>query len=415
MNILTLKNETFDNFLLKSHQIFKEDLVKALERYDKDIYCSIDHNRFNLIRIDERTILTTYGILTFKRRYYFDTFLEEYCYLLDNKLQIPKSKRMSNELILKILDLASIMSYKEVGEHLSNEFVISKYSVWKAINDVLLETYFDVCIDRKDYKVHVQIDEKYIGMVKTKNKRKYYTVTIFAGLKNNGRVNTLLNKTVVSSASLNDIKQKVNDLLINRYKVKEDEEIFISGDFATYIQHFGESITCCKSKYVPDRFHVYKTLKDKLPLDVIVDDFSLNDKGFRKYLIKKLEEIDDVDAKKLKRLLVNNPKCFEAYLDKDYLGCSQEGQNSHIYAPRFGKYANRFSPSTIEKLSLIREAKAMRVKVILVHKKRKIPEHIDTSIPINLYLEDPIRYVLDTSEMKYETAKMFNAIKYGGC
>lgn len=415
MNILTLKNETFDSFLLKSHQIFKEDLVKALERYDKDIYCSIDHNRFNLIRIDERTILTTYGILTFKRRYYFDTFLEEYCYLLDNKLQIPKSKRMSNELILKILDLASIMSYKEVGEHLSNEFVISKYSVWKAINDVLLETYFDVCIDRKDYKVHVQIDEKYIGMVKTKNKRKYYTVTIFAGLKNNGRVNTLLNKTVVSSASLNDIKQKVNDLLINRYKVKEDEEIFISGDFATYIQHFGESITCCKSKYVPDRFHVYKTLKDKLPLDVIVDDFSLNDKGFRKYLIKKLEEIDDVDAKKLKRLLVNNPKCFEAYLDKDYLGCSQEGQNSHIYAPRFGKYANRFSPSTIEKLSLIREAKAMRAKVILVHKKRKIPEHIDTSIPINLYLEDPIRYVLDTSEMKYETAKMFNAIKYGGC
>lgn len=415
MNILTLKNETFDSFLLKSHQIFKEDLVKALERYDKDIYCSIDHNRFNLIRIDERTILTTYGILTFKRRYYFDTFLEEYCYLLDNKLQIPKSKRMSNELILKILDLASIMSYKEVGEHLSNEFVISKYSVWKAINDVLLETYFDVCIDRKDYKVHVQIDEKYIGMVKTKNKRKYYTVTIFAGLKNNGRVNTLLNKTVVSSASLNDIKQKVNDLLINRYKVKEDEEIFISGDFATYIQHFGESITCCKSKYVPDRFHVYKTLKDKLPPDVIVDDFSLNDKRFRKYLIKKLEEIDDVDAKKLKRLLVNNPKCFKAYLDKDYLGCSQEGQNSHIYAPRFGKYANRFSPSTIEKLSLIREAKAVRAKVILVHKKRKIPEHIDTSIPINLYLEDPIRYVLDTSEMKYETAKMFNAIKYGGC
>ncbi len=136
-------------FLLKSHQIFKEDLVKALERYDRDIYCSIDHNRFHLIRIDERTILTTYGILTFKRRYYFDTFLEEHCYFLDNKLQIPKSKRMSNELILKILDLASIMSYKEVGEHLSSEFIISKYSVWKAINDVLLETYFDVGIDKK--------------------------------------------------------------------------------------------------------------------------------------------------------------------------------------------------------------------------------------------------------------------------
>jgi len=60
---------------------------------------------------------------------------------------------------------------------------------------------------------------------------------------------------------------------------------------------------------------------------------------------------------------------------------------------------------------LIREAKAMNAKVILVHKHRKIPDLIDISIP-EAY-EDPIKYVLDTSEMKYETAKMFNAIKYG--
>lgn len=57
----------------------------------------------------------------------------------------------------------------------------------------------------------------------------------------------------------------------------------------------------------------------------------------------------------------------------------------------------------------------MKAKVILVHKKSKIPEYIDTSIPKNPYLEDPVRYVLYTSEMKYETAKTFNAIKYGGC
>lgn len=57
----------------------------------------------------------------------------------------------------------------------------------------------------------------------------------------------------------------------------------------------------------------------------------------------------------------------------------------------------------------------MKAKVILAHKKRKIPEYIDTSIPKNPYLEDSVRYVLDTGEMKYETAKMFNAIKYGGC
>ena len=411
MNIVPLANETLDSFLLKSQQIHKEAIKLALERYDKKIYSLIDHKRFVLIRLDERTILSSYGILRFKRRYYYDSFMEEYCYLLDNKLQIPKSKRMTNELILKILDLASIMSYKEVGEHLSNEFVISKYTVWKTINEVLLETYFDIDIDRKDLKIHVQIDEKFIGMISSINKKKYYTLTIFAGKELIGKTYKLLNKTVISSSKLRDLKDKLNEILINRYKVSPDEEIFISGDFATYIQNFNESISCCKARYVPDKFHVYKTLKDTLP-DVYVDDYSLNDNNFQNYLINELTKIDDDNARKLKNILIKNPKSFKSYLDQEYLGCSQEGQNSHIYAPRFGKYANRFSPSTIEKLSLIREAKAMNAKVILVHKYRKIPESIDVSMPQPY--EDIVKYVLDTREMKFETMKMFNLIKYGG-
>lgn len=411
MNILALNNETFDSFIFKVKNLTKEMIQKRLEIKDKEIYTKIDHKRFILIRLDERTILSSFGILKFKRRYYYDTFLNEYCYLLDNIMQIPKSKRMTNELILKIMDLASIMTYKEVGEHLSDEFVISKYSVWKTINEVLLETYFETEINRKNYKVHVQIDEKFIGMTSSKNKKKYYTMTIFAGKEKNGNSYKLLNKTVISSANLIDLKKKINEILIDRYKVCPDEEIFISGDLATYIQNFEDSIICCKTRYVPDKFHVYKALKDTLP-DMHVDDYSLNQKEFQKHLIKQLESTENTDAKKLRRILKRKPKVFEAYLDPTYLGCSQEGQNSHIYAPRFGKYANRFAPSTIEKLSLIREAKVMEAKVILIHKHRKMPDIIDISIP-EAY-EDPIKYVLDTREMKFETVKMFNEIKFGG-
>lgn len=142
VDILTFSQETLDSFLLKSQQIHKEAIQKVLERYDKEIYTLIDHKRFFLIRLDERILLSTYGILRFKRRYYFDSFNAEYCYLLDNKLEIPKSTRMTNELILKILDLASIMSYSEVGTHVSDEFALSKSTIWKTINEVLLETHF---------------------------------------------------------------------------------------------------------------------------------------------------------------------------------------------------------------------------------------------------------------------------------
>ena len=409
MHILPSCHETLDSFLLKSHQIHKESLQKALELYDKEIYSQINHKRFVLIRLDERVLLSSYGILRFRRRYYYDSFMNEYCYLLDNRLQIPKSKRMTNELIIKMLDLASIMSYKEVGEHLSDEFVISKFTVWKTINEVLLETYFDVDIDRKNNKIHVQIDEKYIGMVGSKNKKKYYTTTIFAG--KDLVKNRLLNKTVISSANLYSLKAKLSEILVERYKVSLNEEIFLSGDFATYIQNFEDSIKCCKVKYVPDKFHVYETMRDVLP-DCQCDDICLTDASYQKYLIERLSKTDDKNGKKLKRILENNPKAFKTYLNPLYLGCSQEGQNSHIYAPRFGKYANRFSPSTIEKLALIREAKVMNAKIKIVYKTRRIPEPIDDFEVVPH--EDIIKYVLDTREMKLGSVKMFNAIKYGG-
>ena len=212
VDILALKTETFDNFVLEAKNLTKEVIQKQLEKRDKEINIRIDHERFVLIRLDERTILSSYGILKFKRRYYYDSFMKEYCYLLDNMMQIPKSKRMTNELILKMLDLASMMSYKETGEHLSDEFVISKYTVWKTINEVLLETYFDTQIDRKNYKIHVQIDEKFIGMTNSTNKKKYYTMTIFAGKKLIGKSYKLLNKTVISSSVLKDLKLKINDI-----------------------------------------------------------------------------------------------------------------------------------------------------------------------------------------------------------
>ena len=58
MNILPLINETFDSFLLKSQQIHKESIQKALERYDKELYSVIDKNRYILIHLNVIMILS---------------------------------------------------------------------------------------------------------------------------------------------------------------------------------------------------------------------------------------------------------------------------------------------------------------------------------------------------------------------
>ena len=411
MDILPLNGETLDAILLNCQKYAKDFVAQRLEYYDRDIYLWVKTDpgkRFVLIRKDERTLLTTLGIIRYKRRYYFDKYEKSYVYLLDNQLKIPPNARMSNELILKIMDLASHMTYREVGKHLSKEFELSKFTIWNVIKNTTVEAMYTPFINRNGLKVHLQIDEKFIGMIESTNKKRYYTATLFAG-KRNGK---LLNKTVLSASSLPKIKKLINYHLKEYYKVTSKEEIFVSGDLALYIQEFKESINVCKSKYVPDKYHVYAAIKKAIP-ELEVDKYSINDKNFQNYLINNLpNDEDNIDARKVRRLLIKNPEVFKTYLDKEYLGCSQEGQNSHIYAPRFGKYAARFSKATIEKLSLIREAEAMNIDIRIAPLNRDIPEQLDIG-HIELDLDTPLKYVLDTSEMKYETKKMFDAIKYG--
>ena len=85
--------------------------------------------------------------------------------------------------------------------------------------------------------------------------------------------------------------------------------------------------------------------------------------------------------------------------------------NSHYYAPRFAKVANRFSKRNFQKLIIVIEADANNTELRITSKKHKILTKINYT-ERETY-EDIEKYVLDTSEMKHETQQMFNKIKYG--
>jgi len=422
MNILPLNHETFDGILNKCHNDQIQLIVQILENYDRRIAAELDRKRWKLIKIDERTIYSSFGVITYKHRYYYDNFLHVYTHPLDNFLSIPKNIRYTNELRVKVLKLASELSYSKVGENISKDFTFTKSTIYNIVKDSIIESYYEKEIDRCNYKVHVQIDEKYIGFNKAKYKKRYYTLTIFAGKKflgvrkDGGKMFKLLNKTCISSCNLSVLKERVNELLVSRYHVLQDEEIFLSGDLANYIQNFKYDIKCCYAKYVPDKFHIFRTIKKLLP-NFKINEQLINHPTYQSDLIDVILKCEDknlkFEAEKILRLLRRTPEIFLTYLNPEYLGCSQECQNSHIYAPRFGKYANRFNPETIEKLSLIREAKVNNSIIKIGSLKRIPPRPLDFEFPKCSYLEKETRYVLDTREMKYETQQMFNRIKYG--
>lgn len=373
MDIITSKTENFDNFVYEIKNLTKEQAILFLENKDKEIASSRELKRYKIIGLRPRTILTTIGIITYKRRYYYDKYDEEYIYLLDNQLELPKYTRISNELRIQVLKLASEMTYRVLGRNISDEFTIGKSTVYKIVRDTTIKEICPPIFRNNEDIVHLQIDEKYIGMIDKKNKGKYYTATIFAGEKFIKSKRILLNKTVLSSYKLDDLEKKIKDNLINRYKVKEDEKIFISGDFASYIKKFKSRIDdICKPIYVPDKFHVKKALKDLFGWKV--DDRELNLKENIDFIFKSIDEDTPISYKGLKGVIKDNADCFKPYLDEKYLGCSQEAMNSHVYAPRFGKYQNRFNPKTIEKLSLIKEAFINKAVIKIVSNKRIIED-----------------------------------------
>jgi hypothetical protein len=106
--------QCFDDFILSVKKASKESATKSLEILDKHIYLNIDHKRFRLVRNSPRTILTTIGAITFRRRYYEDLEADRdadeghYVCPLDEVMGLPRYSRYSNELRINI-EIRSIL------------------------------------------------------------------------------------------------------------------------------------------------------------------------------------------------------------------------------------------------------------------------------------------------------------------
>ena len=415
--MITQNSKGFDDLIVGFHENALKKLTKNLTALDNKIYISRDTNRFIFIKKVTKKILSSIGMFDLTRRYYYDTLMNEYVYLLDNELGIAKNSSITNELRLKILLYAAKMSYREVGEKVCPNYIFSKTSIYRIIKDTIVT---DISQNFELYKkpssiVHIQIDEKYEPVnkknkYKRKEKRKddgerklrYITATIFAG-KKKGK---LLNRTILSAFTRKELIDKINFLLVNRYKQTSDDTVYLSGDLATYIRESAYLISPCKAIYIPDMWHVMKymnTTDVKISKKLLIKH---PDKVFNELLIEFTDEI-----KAVYHLYKEDHNCFNKWKLPGYLGCSQEGMNSHYYCPRFAKVANRFSKRNFSKLVTAIESEVNNTEIRTSSKKFKIPKPIDY-LPKEAY-EDVQKYSLDTSDMKYETYKMFNKIKYG--
>lgn len=415
MNIVATKlplfEEIVENFLKKGKENILNQLADQLKEID-DKLCLKRPKSLKFVKYKQRSILTDFGMLTFKRRYYFDTLKHEYLYLLDYKLKIPKRCKVMTNIKLKVIEAASEMSYSKAAIYGAPEgYPLSKSTVYRYIKDCGIYIKQNNFIKDNEDVIHVQIDEKFLNILGSKNKKKRVTATIFKGRKTEGTKGRikLENRTILSAKSDKELARKLNDVLLKKYKVKANQKIFVSGDLAQYIQQYPDKIWVCDSTYVPDKYHVKEALLKELGL--VATDKELKNQKFIDTIIEGLKGTVSVDGIKLRTLLKRNPESLKNYTNTKYCGCSQEGMNSHYYASRFAKLPNKFGEQNLETLCKIIEAKQNRSTIKIGFALEYYAEPFDIIGHMWKLRED--KFVLDTRGMKEETRKMFENIKYG--
>ena len=99
---------------------FRELLAEVLEEFDEHLMETRDRERLEVKGIRERTIVTFFGKLTFERRYYYDNEVEEYRYILDETLNLPKHDRISNLVKEKALTMVRDISYRKSAARIND-------------------------------------------------------------------------------------------------------------------------------------------------------------------------------------------------------------------------------------------------------------------------------------------------------
>ena len=115
----------------------------------------------------QRTILTLFGEITYKRRYYYDNKTNERFFFTDYFLNLPKRKYFDPFICCEICNEAASSSYSKsgkivsskIGKRIDSNITISRASARNIVMRFNIDNIYDYD-DRKVERLFVMLDEK---------------------------------------------------------------------------------------------------------------------------------------------------------------------------------------------------------------------------------------------------------------
>lgn len=352
--------------------------------------------KFESLEKDNRTLISIFGEINFKRRYYLDKKTKERIYLLDQFLKLEPRERMLANVKERILDEARETSYKRAGEKASYGTEISKQTVKNEINKLKFkeETEKQKENKKKVKRIYIIADEDHVHLQKG-GIEEPRLIIIYDSILSRGKRLELKNKKHfggIYTKKIDDLWEEVMTYIENNYDTEYLERVYISGDGASWIKTGIEWII--KSEYVLDEFHMKKAIngiagritktnkeeKEKQKKELKTALRRLNFVKFKEICYEILaEEMEKTTRKRKEELMnyiLNNVEGIKnLYRNKKELhGCSAEGHISHIYSDRMSSRPMGWSTENVNNMSRLRIAKEdnIKVKEILENSKKII-------------------------------------------
>ena len=319
---------SIENLVNKCQKDVLNHLVDSIEKLDNDIKESKSRKSyFNIKGIYKRTITTTQGTITYKRRLYIDKKTGEYLFLVDKLIGIDKYSRLTDEAIKKvILSALELKSYSMAGKYALNGTILSRQTVFNCISKVELENK----PSKEKIKasvIHIAIDGFYVNYKANSKKYEIRFANIYTGIeKITPKKRKLLNKFVITQTNKINFKEKLLKVIYENFEINDKTKFYICGDGASWIESLTDVFP--NSIFVIDKFHYIRALSHLPDPDAAYDNFIRND------LNSIDSQISICETQLQKDCLSYVVKHFyhtKSWYNDDFMCCAAENVVSHVF------------------------------------------------------------------------------------
>lgn len=341
----------------------------------------------------KRTILTLFGEITYKRRYYYDKKYKDRFYFTDYFLNFPKRKYFDPFICAEICNEAASSSYSKsgkivaskIGKRINNEINISRATSRNIVMNFNIDdeqTYDNKKLDR----LYVMLDEKFVGsQFNNGEDHMIKAAVIFEDTKlvykTKRKESSMKRYKLINSHTCASIENKLLsdtlDYIYYNYDTDNLKEINFMGDCANWIKNFPKSQWFkynenIKINFAMDGFHFsqallnlttneYKEVYNELYNFVLNDDKLGFTALCNQFLDLFPERQEIIEAKR--DYILNNWKERQLYQNSPHMRCSMESHISHIFADLFTSRPKAYSKTGLKQLLKLRLLKINNVNI----------------------------------------------------